>query len=227
MTAAGPPQSTRRAAIRRHRRERQVLVFGLLLIALGVITFGAMGVYKGTFSGPFNAPFVTPQAEFTSDVTLPCPPNGSLPMQPDEVAIRVLNGTDKSGLAGNTLGDLVGRGFVGLGATNWTRDYDGTARIMFGESGLHKAYTVALQFTEAELVLDDRKNATVDVVLGKAFTKLVSPLDPQLDPETPLAAGGACLPVGQVDPEPAPRIYPADPLASVTPSPSPSASPSE
>jgi len=202
-----------------------VLVFGILLIALAAISFIAMGIYKGTIEGPFNAAFVTPQSEFTSDITLPCPPD-SLPMQPDEVAVRVLNGTDIQGLAGNTLTDLVGRGFVGLGATNWSRDYAGTARIMFSEEGLHKAYTVALHFPEAELVLDDRKNATVDVVLGKAFTNLVSPLDPRLDPDNPLAAEGACLPVSQIEPEPAPRIYPVDPLASPTPEPTPSVSPS-
>lgn len=227
MTAAGTPQGSRRQAVRRHRRERQVLVFGVLLIVLAAVVFISMGIYKGTIQGPFRASFVTPSADFTSSITLVCPPSGSYPLEPDQVAVRVLNGTTTQGLAGTTLEDLEGRGFVGLGATNWSRDYDGTARVIFGETGIQKAYTVALQFTDAELVLDTRTNATVDVVLGKQFTQIVPVLDPQLDPDTPLTANAPCLPASQVEPEPAPRIYPKDPLApEPTTSPSPSTSPS-
>ena len=230
MTAAGTPQGSRRRVVRRHRRERQVLVFGVIVIAIAAIVFIAMGVYKGTIQGPFNVAFVTPQAEFTSDITLVCPPSGTYPLDPAEVAVRVMNGTEEPGIAKTTLNDLEGRGFVPLGASNWNREYGGTARIMFGETGVQKAYTVALQFTTAELVLDDRKNATVDVVLGAEFVQIVDPLDSQLDPEQPLAANSQCLPVTQVEPEPAPRIYPEDPLApepTTSPSPSPSASADE
>ncbi len=226
MTEPGSPQGSRRKVVRRRRRERQVLVFGSLMIGIAAVVFISMGIYKGTISGPFNEGFVTPSAEFSSDITLACPPTNSLPLTPGEVAVRVLNGTDTPGLAGNTLEDLTGRGFVGLGATNWNRQYDKTARIMYGETGLQKAYTLALQFPAAELVLDTRKNSTVDVVLGKQFKQLVKQIDPQLDPTAPLTANVPCLPVDQVEPEPAPRIYPADPLASITPSPSPSPSPS-
>jgi hypothetical protein len=231
VTAAGTPQGSRRKAVRRHRRERQVLVFGLLTIGIAAVTFIAMGIYNGTITGPFNATFVTPQADFTSSITVACPPAGSLPLKTEEVAVRVLNGTDQDGLASTTLEDLVGRGFVGLGATNWSQTYPNTARIMFGETGVQKAYTLALQFPEAEMVLDTRTNATVDVVLGakfKSHAQLVDQLDPQLDPTVPLTANVPCLPVTQVEPEPAPRIYPKDPLApeSPTPTPSPSTSPS-
>ncbi|MGC4173890.1 LytR C-terminal domain-containing protein [Demequina sp.] len=225
MTASGTPHDSRRRAVRRHRRERQVLVFGIILIIIAAIVFISMGVYKGTIRGPFNASFVTPQAEFTSSVTTPCPPSGSMPLDNSEVAVRVLNGTDTPGLAGTALNDLENRGFVPLAATNWSREYEGTARIMFGETGLQKAYTLARQFPATEMVLDTRDNATVDVVLGDEFTSIVDPLDPQLDEDVPLTATVECLPMSQIEPEPAPRIYPADPLApksTPTPSPSPS-----
>lgn len=225
MTAAGTPHGSRRRAVRRHRRERQVLVFGILLIVIAAIVFIALGVYRGDVKGPFNVAFVTPQAEFTSDIALVCPPAQAYPLAPEEVAVRVLNGTERSGIAATALEVLEGRGFVPLGATNWNREYTGTARVMFGPEGVQKAYTVALQFPDSELVLDDRQNATVDVVLGEAYTSLVQQLDPQLDPEVQLSADEPCLPVSQVEPEPAPRIYPKDPLAP-EPSESPSASPS-
>lgn len=228
MTAAGsPPKGSRRSAVRRHRRERQVLVFGLLTIGIVAVTFIAMGIYKGTIQGPFNAEFVTPQAEFTSSINVACPPSGSYPLETSEVAVRVLNGTTKPGLAATTAEDLEGRGFVILGATNWGREYGETARIMFGETGLQKAYTVALQFTDAEMVLDTRTNATVDVVLGAKFDSIVKQLDPQLDPDTPLVANVPCLPVSQIEPEPAPRIYPKDPLAPPSPTPTPTPSPTD
>jgi len=224
VTAAGTPQGSRRKAVRRHRRERQVLVFGVLLMVIAAISFVAYGVYRGEVEGPFKAEFVSTDSEFTSDITLVCPPSGSMPLEPGEVAVRVLNGTDRPGIAGTTLADLEGRGFVPLAATNWSRDYKFSARIMFGATGVQKAYTLALQFPSHELVLDTRDNATVDVVLGDEFQGIVEQLDPGLDPDIPLAANQPCLPVNQVDPEPAPRIYPADPLAPPEPSTSPSAS---
>jgi hypothetical protein len=202
-----------------------VLVFGIIVIGMAMITFISMGIYKGTIEGPFNEAFVTPSSDFTSDITLVCPPAGSYPLEPEQVAVRVLNGTDTPGLAGITLEDLEGRGFVSLGAGNWSRSYDGVARIMFGTTGVQKAYTLALQFSDSELILDTRDNATVDVVLGKEFTSIVDPLDPALNPATPLGVNGACVPATQVEPEPAPANYPKDPLApKETPSPSPSAS---
>lgn len=225
MSEAGSPQGSRRAVVRRRRRERQVLVFGILIMSIAAVVFVAMGVYKGTIAGPFNVPFVTPSADFTSTINVACPPSGSMPLEANQVAVRVLNGTDKPGLASNTLEDLDRRGFVALGATNWNQAYDGTARIMFGETGIEKAYTVALQFSDAELVLDTRANATVDVVVGALFTQLVPQLDPQLDPTVPLTANVPCLPMSQVEAEPAPHSYPKDPLApKTTPTPSPSAS---
>lgn len=228
MTAAGTPQGNRRKAVRRHRRERQFLVFGLLLIGLGFVAFLAFGVYKGEVKGPFNAAFVTPAAGFTSDIELVCPPPSSFPLEPSQVAVRVMNATEREGIAAGALGVLEGRGFVPLGATNWNQKYKGVARIMFGTEGVQKAYTVALQFPESELVLDDRKNATVDVVLGDNYTALVLQIDPRLDPTVQLSADSQCLPVSQVEPKPAPHNYPKDPLApEPSESPSPSASPSE
>ncbi len=223
------PKKPRRAVIRRHRRERQVIVFGLLLIGVAVAVVIGSAIYRGTIDGPFGAPFNTPQAGFESDVTLVCPPSNTLPLPPDQVGVRVLNGTAKQGLASGTLEDLDGRGFVPLGATNWSRSYAGTARIMFGESGVLEAYTVANQFEGAELVLDTRKNATIDVVLGETFSELRPILAAELDPDVPLSANAPCLPASLVQAEPAPRVVPDDPIQriAVTESASPSPSPSQ
>lgn len=223
--ATGRPDA-RRARVRRHRRERQIIVFGALMLAVAFTAVFAAGVYRGTIDGPFSQPFVTPVGQFESDITLACPPPDSLPLNASEVAVRVLNGTDVSGLAGRAEDDLANRGFLSLGASNWGRGYDDVVRIAFGRDGVQHAYTVARHFEDAELVYDNRDGTLVDVVLGEGFAdrpQLRSILEPELSPDLPLAANAECLPVNLLTPQPAPRNLPENPLDPVA---EPSASPS-
>jgi len=220
------PSQRERARLRRHRRERQILVFGLIIVAMATAGLYFASVYKGETTGPFSAPFVTPASEFESDVNVACAPNDTLPMLPTEVAIRILNGTDKTGLAGAAADDLEGRGFVITNVGNWSRSYGETIRIMYGESGLVQAYTLATYFTTTEMILDTRENTVVDVVLGEKYAAetLRGQLAPELEADAPLTASVQCLPVSLIAPEPAPRIIPDDPFATASPSPSASAS---
>ena len=217
---------TRREILRRHRRERQVLFFGVLAVALGTVGFGAYSIYTGNMVGPFSASFVTKAADFKSTITLPCPPADSLPMDTGDVYFRVFNGTSRAGLAGTVLTDLEGRGYAGGGSANWSRTYDHTARIMFGVDGIRQGYTVARNFENPELILDSRKGLTVDVVVGTDYSGELVPLtDPSLDPKLPLSAPAQCENARLIDPEPAPKNIPADPRISTSPSKSPSPSP--
>ncbi|MDN4484455.1 LytR C-terminal domain-containing protein [Demequina lignilytica] len=228
--AAGRPGG-RRAKVRRHRRERQIIVFGALVLATGFVALFAAGVYKGTIDGPFSESFVTPEGAFDSDVNLVCPPVDSMPLTPTEVALRVLNGTDTGGLAGSLSEDLAGRGFVTLDPSNWSRSYSDYIRIVFGADGVQQAYTLARQFDGAvDLVLDNREGTLLDVIVGDAYVDdpgLRSSLAPELSLDLALSANAECLPVNLVTPEPAPRNLPDSPLDPVTDasaSPSPSAS---
>jgi hypothetical protein len=214
---------TRREILRRHRRERQVLFFGIVTIALGAVGYGAYSIYTGTMAGPFSAPFVTKAADFKSTITLPCPPSDSVPMDTGDVLVRVFNGTDRAGLAGAVLTDLEGRGYYGAGAGNWSRTYEREARISFGIDGIVEGYTVARNFVNPELILDTRKGVSVDVVIGAEYSGELVPLtDPRLDPKAPLEAPGPCEKARLIEPEPAPRNLPVDPRVSASPSPSPS-----
>ncbi len=225
-TSATSKFKTRREILRRHRRERQVLFFSVLVVTIGTIAFGAYSIYSGAIEGPFSQPFVTRQGDFNSDITLPCPPSGSLPMNSGEIVVRVFNGTDRSGLAGAVLSDLTGRGYYDGGAFNWRRSYDGGARVMFGVDGVHQGYTVARNFPEYELILDTREGSTVDVVMGEAYeSELVPLLDSSLDPTLPLSARFSCLNARLIEAEPGPRTLAVDPFAPL-PSASPSATPS-
>lgn len=247
MTPRSRILRTRREVVRRHRRERQFLVFGLLIGLLATVFVIAYAIYQGRIDSPVDYAFVTPPPDFESGITWPCPPvnvgndendpeavQENMPMDPSTVTVRVLNGTkgtpdEQSGLAGSTLEILKGRGYVGVGATNWSRTYKESVRIQFGEEGLRQAYTVAANFPSYVMVLDNRKGAVVDIILGQLFTvdKIRPQYAPELDPNVELTSPVQCLPIALVPREPAPRIIPVDPLAPVvTPSPSPSPSPS-
>jgi len=225
---------TRRDVVRRHRRERQFLVFGVSVGLLVAISAIALAAYQGRIDPPVNAAFQTPNPEFATDITVPCPPADkggaeNMPLPTDQVVVRVRNGNGETGLARDTLDVLTGRGYVGAGATNWdNRTYGDSIRIQFGVDGLQQAYTVARNFPTVEYVLDTREGAVVDVILGATFDvkQMRPPYAPELDATTPLVAPTLCLPVGQTPKQPAPHIIPVDPLAPVaSPTPSPSPSP--
>lgn len=224
---------TRRDVVRRHRRERQFLVFGLLIGLLAAVGAIGLAVFQGRVDPPFDRAIITPPPEFTTDITVPCAPAGAeerLPMPAEQISLRVRNATDKAGLARDTLEVLTGRGFVAASRpTNWdNKTYSKAVRIQFGEEGLRQAYTIAAHFPEVEFVLDNRKGAVVDVILGATFevAQMRPTYAPELDPTTELVGPAVCLPIDKVTPRPAPHIIPADPLApAVTPSPSPSPSP--
>ncbi len=213
--ANGRPDA-RRAQVRRHRRERQIVVFGVLLIAVAFAGVFAAGVYKGDVDGPFSQEFVTPAGAFDSDITLVCPPANKTAMQHRNVGVRILNGTDTNGLASSVADDLDGRNYVVVSTENWGRTYGDYVRLYFGPDGVRQAYTVALNFDgEVDMVLDNREGTLVDIVLGEGFAEtgeLRSTLAPELDPDAVLSANAQCLPVALVTPEPAPRILPDNPV---------------
>ena len=201
------------------------MVFGLLVIVLGAVTFAAVAVYQGTAAGPFTASFVTPAGDFNSDTRLVCPPTNATALPNDQVVVRVLNGTKTEGLAGRVRTTLDGRSFLIVAIGNATYKYPETARIIFGEDGVHQAWSLASHFEDVELILDTREGAVVDLVLGEQFVleDHIRPLlAPELQPDTLLAANAPCLPANLVVAEPAPRIIPANPLApTASPSPEP------
>ena len=210
-----PRPDPRRARVRRHRRERQIIVFGVLIIALAFTGLFAAGIYRGDVDGPFSQPFVTPIGDFESDVTLACPPANKTAMKNKKVALRVLNATDVSGLAGQVTDDLAGRGFVTLDPANAGTSYSGSVEITFGADGVRQAYTVARHFDEVELVYDNREGTLIDVLVGDGFAEapaLRDRLAPELASGVILTANAECLPVDLLTPAPAPRILPENPL---------------
>ena len=195
MTAPLDPDRAR-ALRRRHRRERQAVVFGLLIAALCVGALGAVAIYTGGIDAPFSRPFTTRAPETTAAPgPPPCPPDGTLPVAYDQIQVTVLNATPRPGLAGQTAEALTARGFAVLNTGNSPSAVPGPARISFGPAGVAAAYTLAAHLDGARLLLDSRADATVDLALGDEFVALLDPAAIALDPAAPLVGQEGCVPL--------------------------------
>ena len=183
-------QDPGRALRRRHKHERQAVVFGSLIAFLAVAGLGATAVYTGAVEVPFlDREFTTPEPESTGPTFAapPCLPVDTLPVAPGTTQIRVQNGTSRAGLAGATDNELKARGFATIEIGNYRPvGVQGTARIRFGEPGIAAAYTIAGHVPNAILVLDRRTDATVDLILGEEWNSLVPLEEVVLDPVQPL-----------------------------------------
>ena len=209
MAAPRTEAERQRALRRRHKHERQAVVFGLLLAGLAVAALGAVAIFTGGIEAPFSRPFTTRAPDPTEAVAPPpCPPEGTLPVAYSGVQVTVLNATNRSGLAAQTGEALTARGFAVIGTGNSPSSVPGAARISFGAAGVAAAYTLAAHLDGELLVLDARPDGTVDLALGEEFASLLDPAVIPLDPNAPLVGQEGCVPLDQaqtaVAPAPAP-----------------------
>lgn len=179
--------------------ERQAVIFGVLLAALALAGLGAAAVFTGSLNLPvFAREFAAEPSPTATQDPYPCPPAGALPVPYGQITVKVYNATNRVGLAGATAASLAERGFViGAKETAAVR-YDGTARIIFGTTGVAAAYTLAAQLDGAVLILDPRTDPSVDLALGAEFAELKPVEQVTLDPAAPLVAPAGCTPFDQV-----------------------------
>jgi hypothetical protein len=200
---------------RRHPVTTTIVVVLMLAVLFGA-AYGAVRLLRGSSND------TSPQAAATPCTTATAHPGTALP-KPATVTINVYNATDRTGLAKRTSAELATRGFVIAKVANdpLSKKVTAVAELRYGSKGLANAQLLRYYLPGAVLVADKRSDATVDVVLGNAFTVVA-----------PQAAVTAALakPVlvvsGSVCPTPSPSARPKSPSASARPkSPSASASP--
>jgi hypothetical protein len=114
---------------------------------------------------------------------------------PSEVKVNVYNTTFKTGLAKTVADEVAGRGFKVKEVTNdpLRTMQLGTAVIRYGEQGDLAAALLKGHVPGAQLVKDGRLDATLDLVIGNAWTTLtpaseVPPLPPRPKQPTPTVA---------------------------------------
>lgn len=151
-------------------RQRVILssVIGFLIAALVIALIGAFGFFDGG-----SKKVVTSQNNY--NVATACLVEGDTVMNPSEVTVRVLNGTNKSGLGTAVGEELRNRGF----SLQSVGDYDSSSvvertEIRYGKAAIRQAYTLASHFDDAILRMDDRADGTVDAIIGASFNDLIS-----------------------------------------------------
>ncbi|MCI1634801.1 LytR C-terminal domain-containing protein [Bifidobacterium sp.] len=167
-----PEPFDEREARKQFVRRRQKLVFTIAVAVLVVATVLSALFILGAL-GKTSQKTAAQQPNY--GVEVPCAPANSTFANHPNVAVRVLNGTDKSGLGTAVMEALSNRGFSMTGSGDYPSKVEvQRTEILFGKNNIAKAYTVAAQFNDAIMRMDDRSDQLVDVVIGSTFNNLNS-----------------------------------------------------
>ena len=198
-----------REARKQYIRHRQRTVFTAVGAAMAVILVVAMLFFFHVFGlGRVGVPMQEPNY----GVVAPCAQAGedgtAVTVSAPSVTIRVLNGTEFSGFAQAVGKGLENRGFT-LQSYSTYQDANGNGinnvertTIYFGRNSINQAYTLNDNFTDALMVMDDRKDELIDVVLGATFKNLKD-LHEVSAPGSPIQDFATCQPADQMTDLPA------------------------
>jgi hypothetical protein len=153
---------------RRGGRRRGRAVWALVLVV--VLAGAAFGAWR-YFDLGADDEVATP--------TVSCPPTEPPPtvVPAAQVRVNVYNATERRGLASAVATQLKKRGFkVGKVSNDpLKRTVTGLAEVRSSTTGADASRTVVAQVGQVVLVPDQRKDASVDLVLGATFKRLVPP----------------------------------------------------
>jgi LytR cell envelope-related transcriptional attenuator len=160
---------------RRFRRLRTAIT----MLALVGLVAGATWYAWQTVTEPTeiaDEPVVT-----TPVCAVPVPED---PPPPEEINVNVYNGTNRSGLANQVAREMREIGFVTLDVANdpLGRSVTGVAEIRAATQDENVTYIMS-QFPGSVFLADERKDETIDVVLGQVFES-VGPQGDEPDPES-------------------------------------------
>lgn len=92
--------------------------------------------------------------------------------KPQHAKVKVLNATDRSGLASDVKAALEKRGFTVVGVDNADTTISGPAAVRFGPKGIGAAQLVRAEVPHAESIPDDIKTDVVELILGPSYNAL-------------------------------------------------------
>jgi hypothetical protein len=156
-------------------RRRQKRVFSIVATALVVAFVISLLFVSGIFgskkkSSPANQPnfgaasVCAPAGQDNQPAKYP---------QPSAVRVRVLNGTKSVGFARAVGGALENREFQIADILNYKSNNVERTTIYYGVNAVTQAYTLNANFSDAQMVMDNRQDDLVDVVVGASFQDLV------------------------------------------------------
>lgn len=202
-------------------RKRRPLPALIVFIILGLIAITVWVSALDTSIDRNEAVRCTPPANPPQGVTHEALPYDALdritPVPPSRVQLRVLNAGDQRGQASITTEMLRDYNFRQIGQpTNDPlypkQDLACRGQIRFGENGVHAARTMSIIEPCAELVRDNRADASVDLTVGDKFDDL-HPTSEALTVFKKLEQWAAAHPVQrggeQSEPKAQPKLDPA------------------
>ena len=118
-------------------------------------------------------------------------------LDPTTLSVRVLNGTDRAGLAQQVAGEMQRRGFTvaEIGNDDTDREVIGPGEVRHGPRGADAARFVALLLPGAGDYPDTRATEQIDLVLGPEFVwpdSLATPEEVAAALSTATSAAAAC-----------------------------------
>ncbi|MGH3327621.1 MAG: LytR C-terminal domain-containing protein [Streptomycetales bacterium] len=164
----------RRRGRRRGRRSRRTAGVLTVLVVIALAGFGAWRYVAAEPATPAAA--CPPPSSPTPPTTTTA---ATTTIEPAQVTVNVYNATTRSGLAARTATQLERLGFVIGEVENDPDDADipGTAQVRGGPRGEEHLALLRAYVEDENAVEDTRRNATVDLVLGKRFDTLNSPAE--------------------------------------------------
>jgi hypothetical protein len=153
---------------RQRERRKRIIQFSAIGVAIFVIGYGIGYVsHRQTFDPMHNG---TP----VPCLTLAIIPADVLPNR-KHVTVNVFNGSKRMGIAG-IAAEMFGTLGFKVGDVGNFNDYEVTspAEIHYGKAGAKQAQLVAAYIEGSVLKRDDRKDNSVDIVVGQAFDKIRS-----------------------------------------------------
>ncbi len=168
-------------------RVRALVVVGVLAVA--AVVFVVVALVRDT-QGDAVAGGGCPDGSVMANVTLPD--------DPEQVTVRVFNGTKTPGLADSVTNEFKNRRFQTQKPTENKKKVDGVAVMRYGPEAVGSAWLLRAYFlNQADVQYDaKRKGAVVDVVIGSGFQQLATTTEVNQslvelgEPEVPL---GACV----------------------------------
>lgn len=148
---------------------RRVAIVAAALVVLAVLGVTAWQLQAGS------------EDDVRAQPTPTCPTPGPAPtvVPAGMVKVNVYNATDRRGLAARVAAELKKRGFRVRQVDNdpAERTVTGAAEVRHSTAGADAARTVAAQVGDVVSVPDQRPDASVDLVLGAAFVRLLAPAE--------------------------------------------------
>ncbi len=160
-------------SFRAKRLERRKRIAQIAAVCIGVFT---IGFGTGWFSHTPKDVMVA-GGDPVSCITLAVFPKDYVPAK-DSFQRNVYNASHRVGMAGITAEVFGVRGFNIAEVGNYDeREISITAEIHYGKKGKFAAELVAAYINNSKLVMDDRVDTSVDVLVGQGFEEVLSNRD--------------------------------------------------